>query len=58
MKSTTIRTPRPASHITREFPNPPDLHNRRYYEVSDVAWLVGLPERVVRENISLSRTRS
>lgn len=52
MKSTTTRTPRPTSHITRELPGRP------YYEVSDVAWLTGLPERVVRENIALSRTRS
>jgi len=35
-----------------------ELPCRRYYTMDEVAWLTRMPERVVRENIMLSRLRS
>ena len=51
MKTVTTITQHPGNRIVR------DLPRRHYPDITEVAWLTGLPERVVRENIALCRTR-
>ncbi len=51
MKTVTTKTQRPGTRIVQELPR------RHHLDITAVAWLTGLPERVVRENIALCRTR-